>query len=149
MGYVVTAPYVTVQTMTTHGKRVIGLHTGAPVPDDAPESWVKGHLEAKMIAEVTDPSEVGASPLTPLEMLEAREAGRSPGEEVFERVAEGEKAYNRRAAAQKAAETRRAKEQGEGQGSGQADAPVVSPPVSAPAAGGPVAPKDAPKAEGK
>jgi len=51
MGYRVTAPYVTVRTMTENGPRIIGLYKGAVVPDDAAEDWIEAHTRDQLIEE--------------------------------------------------------------------------------------------------
>lgn len=129
MAYVVVAPYVTVRTMTEQGPRIIGLYTGAPVPEDAPEEWVKSHAEAGLIAEVEDPAAAVVTPLTPIERMEAGERGESESFVVAARVHEGEVARTRSRAAQKAAETRRQQqEQGEpAKPAEPAPAPVAPP----------------------
>ena len=95
--YVVTAPYVTVRTMTEQGARVLGLYADAPVPKDAPEDWVKNHLAAKMIAEVEDPAQAVSAVLTPLEVVEA--AGQPGGAlgVAHARVVAGERGRGRAA----------------------------------------------------
>ncbi len=49
--YVVTGAYVTAKTMTTEGVRIIGLHAGAPLPNDVPESDGQHLLDHELIAE--------------------------------------------------------------------------------------------------
>jgi hypothetical protein len=105
--YVVTAPLVSVKTMTIEGVRLINLYTGAPVPADADPGWVERHLEAKMIAKVADPAAVSVAVLSPQEMQDVNADGRRHHEEVYDRVAEQEQGAARRRAAAKAAETRR------------------------------------------
>jgi hypothetical protein len=56
--YRVKAAYVTVKTMTPDGAQMRGLYSGAPVPEDAPERWIKGHLESKMIEAIPEPKPV-------------------------------------------------------------------------------------------
>jgi hypothetical protein len=58
--YVVTAPYITVQTGTPEGVRILGLFEGATVPDDAPEDALQHLLFNGLIA-------VAASDGTPVE----------------------------------------------------------------------------------
>lgn len=53
--YVVTAPYVTLQTMTPQGKRITGFYAGAPVPADVPEWQIKHHLDNNLIELVPEP----------------------------------------------------------------------------------------------
>jgi hypothetical protein len=59
--YRVTGPYVTVRTMTENGPRIIGLYTGARVPDDAEQEWIGNHLRDGLIGEVgAEPPPVSA-----------------------------------------------------------------------------------------
>jgi hypothetical protein len=106
--YVVVAPYVTLRTMTQSGPRILGFHSGAPVPPDVPDDQIQHHLSKKMIVEVADPSAVGAEATpTPIERMEWAEAGLDPQAEVAKRVEEAEHGRNRVRGAVKAAETRK------------------------------------------
>jgi len=60
--YTVTGLYVTVKTMTTDGWRVVGLHAGALMPPDVPQSDLDHLLRKGLIAEV------GKEPLTPADL---------------------------------------------------------------------------------
>lgn len=89
--YIVTAPSVIVKTVTRDGPRIISLSTGAQVPADADEGWVKTHLDTDMIVEVADPAQAAVAPLTPLEAVEpGANAITDPGDRV--RKAEKERA---------------------------------------------------------
>lgn len=55
--YVVTAPYVNMRASTSQGFRLVGLHAGAPVPEDASDESVFYHLRDSLIAEVEQPAE--------------------------------------------------------------------------------------------
>lgn len=89
--YVVTAPYVTLKTMTPQGVRLTGFFAGAPVPGDVPEDQLKHHLDFQMITEVDDPAAVASADLfpTPVEMLDA---GKPVGALAHERVTAAEAA---------------------------------------------------------
>lgn len=50
--YVVTAPYVTVKTMTLEGWRVVGLHEGAPLPADVDQVTIDNLLRKGLAGEV-------------------------------------------------------------------------------------------------
>lgn len=99
--YVVTAPYVTVKTMTQEGPRVVGLYVNSPVPKDADPGWIERHIEAHMVMEVEDPTTVNAA-TSALEALD--------GVTGADKAAEQEAALNRHRAAAKAVETRKANE---------------------------------------
>src|SRR5690242_5279763 len=49
--YRVTAPYVTLKTMTENGVRVVGLYAGAPVPFDVPQDSLDHHIRMGMVEE--------------------------------------------------------------------------------------------------
>jgi hypothetical protein len=54
-GYVVTAPYVTMQVVDTNGASVIrGFYKGAAVPAGVDEASLLHHLDCGMVAEVPD-----------------------------------------------------------------------------------------------
>lgn len=59
--YVVTAPYVTLQTDTTEGVRILGYYQGAVVPSDVPADQLKHHLDSNLIAEEKDAEAVVAA----------------------------------------------------------------------------------------
>lgn len=99
--YVVTAPYVTVKTMTLEGPRIVGLYVNAPVPRDVDQGWIDRHIEAGMVMEVVDPATVNAS-TSPMEAL--------AGITGADKAAEQEAALNRHRGAEKAAATRKANE---------------------------------------
>lgn len=81
-GYVVTAPYVTLTTATPHGRRLVGLHAGAPVPDDVTDQQVFYHLRDGMIEELPAPEppapEPPADPEPPVKAPEADTAVKAP-----------------------------------------------------------------------
>jgi hypothetical protein len=66
--YVVTAPYVTLQTGTREGVRLLGFYQGSAVPDDVPDEQIQHHLDNDLIAEQAAAEEilagevVGAAP---------------------------------------------------------------------------------------
>lgn len=53
--YVVTGQYVTVKTMTNEGPRILGLHSGAPIPADADPEYVKHLVAHNLAAKVDEP----------------------------------------------------------------------------------------------
>jgi len=56
--YVVTAPYVTLRTMTVEGNRMLGFQAGATVPDDVPEDSFDHHLSHGLIAPAGEEAQV-------------------------------------------------------------------------------------------
>jgi hypothetical protein len=52
IGYKVIAPVVVCKVMSTTGLRYEHLHTGAPIPKEAEETWIGFHLRDQMIAPV-------------------------------------------------------------------------------------------------
>lgn len=52
--YIVTAPYVTLETGTAQGRAIVGFYQGAPVPVDVPHSVVMHHLDRGLIEEIPE-----------------------------------------------------------------------------------------------
>ncbi len=142
--YVVTAPYVTVKTMTIQGVRVVGLMEGAPLPADVPERDLK-HLLDQGLAH-----ERGWQPPSPEDEAIASDAGMAAAQlanaqagldkaqkqlddakaavDRFNQAAADQKATaeaGARRAANDAAEAARIKAEGEAAASAEAEAEVA------------------------
>jgi hypothetical protein len=89
-GYVVVAPYVTLTTATPQGKRLVGLHAGAPVPPDVPDSQVFYHLRDGMVVEADEPGAVPDAAInpSPQEQMEMGQAGETRADRVRAAVRE-------------------------------------------------------------
>jgi hypothetical protein len=75
--YKVTAPYVTVKTLTPDlGPAIVGLYQNNPVPDDAEPAWIEHHLARGLITETGTAEAVAATaavtaPVEPVAEAEA------------------------------------------------------------------------------
>ncbi len=71
--YVVTAPYITVETSTHDGPKLLGFYTGATLPADVSDESIKHHLDLGMIATAADAEkELAAAPEEPTKATPAK-----------------------------------------------------------------------------
>jgi hypothetical protein len=112
--FAVTGPYVTVKTMTVDGVKVIGLHRGAPVPQDVDPAHLQHLLDHDLVGEVGQVDLTDDMPAAQRAQLDANDAAHaglletSPAPSPAQQLAEEKKAEADKAAADKAASERAA-----------------------------------------